>query len=316
MRTLVVRVAGALVVLWAVATASFFLLHGAPGGPFDSEAKLSPAVQQTIRERYHLDRPLGEQYLRYLGALARGDLGHSLKRRQSVAELISDHFPYSATLGACALVIALGLGAAAGLVAAWRRDTWIDRGAMALALLGLSVPSFVLGPLLIYAVSLRLGYLPPARIDGASSYVLPALSLGLVYAGVIARLVRAGLLEALDQEPIRTARAKGLSEAAVLLRHAGRLGAAPVVTYLGPATAALLTDSFVVEKIFQVPGLGYYFVASIGDRDYPVLTGVFVFYAALVMLANLLADLAHAWLDPRLALARPESRSAPRSEPR
>lgn len=303
MRALVTRAAGALVVLWAVATASFFLLRAAPGGPFDSEAKISPAVQQTLRERYQLDRPLGEQYLRYLGALARGDLGHSLKRRQSVAELISDHFPYSATLGACALLIALGVGGTAGLLAAWRRDTWIDRGAMAIALLGLSVPSFVLGPIAIYAVSLRLGYLPPARIDGASSYVLPALSLGLVYAGGIARLWRAGLLEALEQEPIRTARAKGLSEAAVLLRHAGRLGAAPVVTYLGPATAALLTGSFVVEKIFQVPGLGYYFVASIADRDYPVLTGVFVFYTALVLLANLLADLAHVWLDPRLAMS-------------
>lgn len=299
-RAVLGRLAGGALVLFAVATASFLLLHAAPGGPFDSEAKVAPAVRDALRERYHLDEPVLAQYGRYLSGLARGDLGHSLKRRQSVAELIGDHFPVSAALGACALFLAVALGGAAGVLAAWRRDTWLDRGAMALALLGLSLPSFVLGPILISVLSIRLGLLPPARVDGWSSFVLPALSLGLVYAGVVARLTRAGLLEVLQEDFIRTARAKGLSEPAVLLRHAARLGVVPVVTYLGPATAALLTGSFVVEKIFQVPGLGFYFVASIADRDYPVLTGVFLLYVALVVMANLLADLAHLWLDRRL----------------
>ncbi|MBK7536639.1 MAG: ABC transporter permease [Myxococcales bacterium] len=307
-RFLALRLAGGLAVIFAVATVAFFLLRAAPGGPFDSEAKSSPAVQQALRERYHLDEPLAAQYVRYLGGLVRGELGHSLKRRQSVAELIGDHFPYSAVLGVSALLLAVLLGVSAGLLAAWRRNTWLDGGAMALALLGLSVPSFVLGPILISVVSMRLGWLPPARVDGWSSYILPALALGLVYAGVLARLARAGVLEVLEEDYIRTARAKGLSEAKVVLRHAARLGLVPVVTYLGPASAALLTGSFVVEKIFQVPGLGFYFVNSIADRDTPVLTGVFVFYVALLVLANVLADVAHVWLDPRLALGREEPR--------
>jgi oligopeptide transport system permease protein len=308
LRFLIGRLASGALVLWAVATLCFFLLHAAPGGPFDSEARIAPAVQATIRARYHLDESVGAQYLRYLGGLLRGDLGHSLKRSQSVAALIAAHAPVSAVLGALALGLATLLGVGAGVLAARRGHPWIDRAATALTLVGLSLPSFILGPILIAVFALHLGVLPPARLDGASSYLLPALSLALLYAGVIARLARAGLLEVLGQDHIRTARAKGLPERTVVWKHAARLGLVPVLAYLGPASAALVGGSFVVEKIFQLPGLGYYFVASIADRDYPVMTGVFLFYAALVVLANLLADLAHGLVDPRLREGEAEAR--------
>jgi oligopeptide transport system permease protein len=305
LRFLLARLGGGLVVLFAVATLCFFLLHAAPGGPFDGEARIAPAVQRAIRARYHLDEPVVAQYLRYLGGLVRGDLGHSMTRSQSVSELIGAHAPVSARLGLLALGFAVGLGGLAGVLAARRRNGWtqgvVDGGAGLLALAGLAVPAFVLAPILISIFALRLGWLPPARVDeGWTSYLLPAVSLGLVYAAVIARLGRAGMLEVLGEEFIRTARAKGASERVILWKHAARLGVVPVIAYLGPASAALIGGSFVVEKIFQIPGLGYSFVASIGDRDYPVMTGVFVFYAALVVGANLLADLVHAWLDPRL----------------
>ena len=192
------------------------------------------------------------------------------------------------------------LGVAIGAVAAWKRDTWVDRALSTLAIVAISVPAFVVGPLLIATVSMRLGWLPPARLDGAGSYVLPAIALALIYLGTIARLARAGTSEALAQDFVRTARAKGLSERAVVWRHALRVGIAPVLMYLGPATAGVLAGSFVVEKIFQIPGLGAYFVDAIADRDYPVLTGVLVFYAALVTLLSLAVDLLHGVLDPRV----------------
>jgi oligopeptide transport system permease protein len=186
------------------------------------------------------------------------------------------------------------------VVAAWKRNSWIDYLTMTVALVGISVPSFVLGPLLIAWISIHLGWLPPARIAGAGSYILPAFTLGMIYIGTIARLTRVGMIETLELDFIRTARAKGLAERAVVGKHALRIGILPVVTYLGPATAALISGSFVVEKIFQVPGLGRYFIDAIPDRDYPVLTGVFVFYAVLLVLLNLAVDLAYGVLDPRI----------------
>jgi oligopeptide transport system permease protein len=297
---LVRRLTTSVVVVLVVATASFFLLHAAPGGPFDTDARRSEAVQRAMADRYGLHDSLWTQYGRELGHLVRGDLGRSLKRDVSVNELVARHFPVSALVGLLGLMTAVIAGVSIGVVAAWRRRTWVDRAMMAVAVIGISVPSFVAGPLLIASLSLRLGWLPPTRLDAASSYVLPALTLGLVYLGAIARLTRGGMVEALDQDFVRTARAKGLPERTVLWRHALRVGVVPVVTYLGPATAGMLSGSFVVEKIFQIPGLGAYFVSSIADRDYPVLTGVFVFYAALVVLLNLAVDLAYGWLDPRV----------------
>jgi oligopeptide transport system permease protein len=306
------RLAGGVAVLLAVATLCFFLLHAAPGGPFDDEARVAPEVQELIRQRYHLDEPVTAQYLRYLGALGRGDLGHSLKRPQAVADLIAARFPVSAALGALALAFALVLGVAAGALAARRRGSWPELAASLLSLLGLTLPAFVLGPLLISLFALRLGLFPPARLDGPSSLVLPALSLGLAYAAIISRLARAGLLEILAQDYVRTARAKGLPERTILWKHAARLGLVPVLAYLGPASAALVGGSFVVEKIFALPGLGTAFVTSIADRDYPVMTGVFLFYAALVVLANLASDLVHLAVDPRLRAGDAASDLAPK----
>ena len=300
-RWILARLVGGLGVIAAVATVCFFLLRAAPGGPFDTEARMPPEVQRSLEERYHLRDPLWRQYAAYMAGLARGDLGPSIARPQTVNELIAAHFPVSATIGLGALGMAIGLGIAMGVTAARRRNRWPDHGLMALALIGLSVPSFVIGPMLVASVSIRLGWLPPVRIDGPGGYVLPAITLGLIYTGAIARLTRGGMLDVLGQDFVRTARAKGLAEWVVLWKHALRLGVLPVVTYLGPVTAALISGSFVVEKIFSVPGLGFYFINSIADRDYPVLTGVFVFYAAFLVALNLMVDVVHAWLDPRIA---------------
>jgi len=304
LRLVASRLLGGLFVVVAVAVISFFLLRAAPGGPFDAERNPPPEVLRNIEERYHLNDPLSEQLVSYLKGVARLDFGHSMKRQKTVNELIADHVSHSVTLGVMALLIATGLGIAAGVTAAWRRNTWVDHLLMAIALVGVSVPSFVLGPLFIYWLSLKLNLLPPARAETFAGYLMPALTLGLIYAGTIARLARTGMIETLGQDFIRTARAKGLGERTVVWKHALRLGLIPVVTYLGPATAALISGSFVVEHIFQVPGLGYYFVDSVGSRDYPVLTGLLVFYVTFLVLLNLAVDIAYGFLDPRIRARR------------
>jgi oligopeptide transport system permease protein len=300
LRMILTRLAGSLVVLLLVATVSFFLLRAAPGGPFDEERALLPEVKRNIEAYYDLDKPLIVQYGTHMGRLVTGDLGRSMKRPQTVNELISDHFGYSLTLGLMAMVIAISLGITMGVTAAARRNTWADHGLMTLALLGVSIPSIVLAPLGIGFFALKLGWLPAARAEGLTSYLLPAFTMGLIYTGTIARLTRAGMLETLSQDFVRTARAKGLTERAVVWRHAVRLGVVPVVTYLGPAMAGMIAGSFVIEQIFQIPGLGFYFVASVGDRDYNVLTGMLVFYVAVLVVLNLVSDLMHGWLDPRV----------------
>jgi oligopeptide transport system permease protein len=299
-RLIVTRLLGGIVVLLTVATLSFFLLRAAPGGPFASERVMPAAVQRNIEERYHLNDPLWKQYTRYMGDLVTLDFGHSMKRQKTVGELIRHQAPYSAWLGLSSILFAALFGTMLGAIAAARRNTWADHGLMTIALIGISVPSFVLAPALIRYLSLRTGWFPPARIEGASSYVLPVLALGLIYAGTIARLARAGVLESLSQDFARTARAKGLSERVVVWKHALRLGVVPVITYLGPATAALVAGSFVVETIFQIPGLGFYFVDSVTSRDYTVLTGLLVFYVGVLVVMNLLVDIGHALLDPRV----------------
>lgn len=299
-RLILTRLLGGVVVLAAVATIAFFLLHAAPGGPFSSERRLQPAIQRNIEERYHLHDPLWKQYTRYMGGLARLDLGHSMKRQQSVGEIIGRHFPYSVKLGLLSIVFAAIFGTAMGVVAAARRNTWVDYLLMSVALIGISIPSIVLAPIFIRFFALELGWVPPARAEGFISYLAPATVLGMIYAGTIARLARAGMLETLGQDYVRTARAKGVSERAVVWKHALRVGVTPVVSYLGPATAGLISGSFVVEKIFQIPGLGFYFVDSVASRDYPVLTGLLVFYVAFLVALNLLVDIAYGWLDPRV----------------
>nr|HEX4313972.1 ABC transporter permease [Kofleriaceae bacterium] len=292
------RIVTSAIVLVVVATASFVLLHAAPGGPFATDARRSPAVARALEQRYGTGDSLASQYVSELAHLARGDLGQSLVRDESVADVIASRFPVSALIGALALALALALGVASGVAAA-ARGGWVDRAVRAGAVLALCVPAFVAGPLLIAWLSLRLGWFPPARLDSASAYVLPAVTLALVYAGALARLARAGMCDALGEDFVRTARAKGASERAVVWRHALRAGIAPAVSYVGPAAAAMLAGSFVVEKVFQVPGLGSSVVEAIAQRDYPVLTGVLVFYAALVVALDLVVDGALAWLDPR-----------------
>ncbi|MEM9488348.1 MAG: ABC transporter permease [Myxococcota bacterium] len=295
------RLVSGFVVLLAVASFSFFMLRAAPGGPFDDERNVPASIKRNIEKRYNLDKSVVHQYAIFMrGLIFELDLGHSVKRPQSVSEIIRAHFPKSVILGAMSLGFAALFGIVLGVIAAARQNTWLDHGAMAVALFGISIPSFVLGPILIAIFSLHLGWLPPARFDGLDSMILPSLTLGLIYMGVVARLGRGGLLETMRQDYIRTARAKGLSERTVVWKHAIRLGLIPVVTFLGPAAAALITGSFVVEQIFQVPGLGFYFVASITDRDYPVLTGVLVFYSAFLVVLNLLVDIAYGIIDPRI----------------
>jgi oligopeptide transport system permease protein len=292
------------VVIISVATICFFLMRQAPGGPFDTEARQSESVRRGLEERFHLRDPLWTQYTSYMGGLARGDLGYSIKQERTVNNIIAEHFPRSAAIGLMGLVMAMAFGGMLGVVAAWRRNSWIDYLSMTLALIGISLSSFVIGPILIAIFAIKLGWLPPARTDSLTAFILPAISLGLVYMGTIARLTRGGMLEVLNQDFIRTARAKGLSEPVVIFKHALRSGILPVITYLGPAVAGMVSGSFVVEKIFQIPGLGMYFVNSIPDRDYDVIIGVFVFYVSLLVMLNIVVDLLIGLLDPRSREAR------------
>ncbi len=297
------RIGGFLPVLFVIVSLSFFMMRLAPGGPFDQERALPEQVRANVEARYHLHEPLWRQYLRYLGDVARGDLGPSFRYPdRSVNELLALGFPVSLTLGACALAVAVAIGGTAGILAGIRRNTALDHLTMSVALGGISVPNFVLGPILMLIFALGLGWLPVAGWGTWKHLVLPSLTLGTFYAAYVARLTRAGMLEIIHQDFIRTARAKGLAEAVVVLRHAFPSAVIPVVTYLGPAAAAILTGSVVVETIFSIPGIGRYFVASALNRDYTMVLGTVVSYSVLLLLLNLLVDLLHAYLDPRVTL--------------
>ena len=297
------RLAVAVPTLLLVVTLSFFLMRLAPGSPFDEGRRLTPAIERNVRARYGLDRPLAAQYVHYLGGVLRGDLGPSLKYQdKSVAELIGQALPKSVTIGLAALVLALGVGTALGLAAAMRRDAAIDHAASLFALIGLCVPTFVTAPLLVLLFASQLGWLPTSGWGGVRNLLLPVVVLALPQIAIIARLVRSGMIEAMTANHIRTARAKGLPARRIVLRHALPLAMLPLVAYLGPACAGLLTGSLVVEQLFGLPGLGRFFVISALQRDYPVVMGVVILYSALILLLNLLADLAQAWLDPRIKL--------------
>jgi oligopeptide transport system permease protein len=289
--------------LWAIATLTFFLMRLAPGGPFNAERDIPQAARAALAQKYGLDRPLAGQYVTFLARAVRLDFGPSYKfPTRQVREIILEGFPVSAELGGWALLVALLVGIPLGVIAAQRQNTAADTAVMAAALAGVSIPSFVLGPLLVLAFSLGLYWLPPALWEGPQSRVLPVLTLSAAYVAYVARLTRAGMLEVLHQDFIRTARAKGLPERVVVLKHALRLGLLPVVSYLGPATAAIIMGSLVVEQVFTVPGLGRYLVNGAFNRDYTLVMGVVLFYAAFLMALNLLVDLAYAWLDPRVEL--------------
>lgn len=284
-----------------VITLTWVLIRMAPGSFYTQEKKLPPAVEENIKKKYGLDKPIIQQYGILMWNIVRGDFGESLKYEgQTVNEIILRHFPYSAILGISAYILALIIGLTAGTIAALKQNSAFDYGSMSVAMLGLSIPNFVIGPILVLIFSLWLYWLPPARINGFSSYILPIITLSAIYAAYIARLTRAGMLEVLRSDYIRTARAKGLSETKVLLRHALRGGLIPVVSFTGPALAALLAGTVVVEKVFAIPGLGNIFLQSIFNRDQPLTLGIVAFLSILVMIFNLLVDIAYAFLDPRI----------------
>ena len=297
------RVAGFIPVLFVIVSLSFFIMRLAPGGPFDQDRALPEQVRANIEARYHLDEPLWTQYFRYLGDVTRGDLGPSFRYPdRSVNELLGLGFPVSLLLGSCAMTVALLAGGTAGLLAGVRRNSLVDYLTMSLALGGVSVPNFVLGPILMLVFALGLGWLPVAGWGTWRHLILPSLTLGAFYAAYVARLMRAGMLEVIGQDFIRTARAKRLREAAVVLRHALPSAILPVVTYLGPASAAVLTGSVVIETIFSIPGIGRYFVGAALDRDYTLVLGTVVSCSALLLSLNLAVDVLYAWLDPRVQI--------------
>lgn len=296
------RLLQAVPVILAVITATFFLVRMAPGGPFDSEKAVIPEVRAALEAQYRLDQPLASQYFAYLGDLASGDFGPSFKYPgRSVNELIAAGLPVTAELGFYALLVATFIGGLAGVLASLKPNTAQDYVPMALAMLGICMPTFLLGPLLVLLFGIRLEWLPVSGWgDLPGDKILPSLTLGAAYAAYIARLSRAGMLEVLSQDYIRTARAKGLPEWQVVTRHALRGGLLPVVTFLGPAFAGLLAGSFVVESIFQIPGLGRFYVQAAFNRDYTMILGTTVFLSTLIVLFNLLSDVLAAWLNPRL----------------
>lgn len=284
-----------------VVTVTWVLIRAAPGNFYSSEKKLPAAIEENIRRKYGLDKPWYQQYLIMIGNVVRGDFGDSLKYQgESVNDIIRRHLPYSATIGFLAYLVALIVGLTAGILAALRQNSTFDYGSMATAMLGLSVPNFVLGPILVLVFALGLYWLPPARWGGVSNLVLPVLTLAAIYMAYIARLTRAGMLEIMRSDYIRTARAKGLNETTVLLKHALRGGIVPVVSFTGPALASLLAGTVVVEKVFAIPGLGNIFIQAVLNRDEPLILGIVAFLSILIMIFNLLVDIGYGLLDPRI----------------
>ena len=294
------RLLQAIPTLLIIATLTFFMTRFAPGGPFDSEKAIPEEIKVKLESHFGLNLPLFDQYLLYMKNLLAGDLGPSFKYvGWDVSELIGVAFPVSLGLGVSALFIALLVGLPAGMVAALRKNTLWDYLPMGLAMVGICLPTFVLGPILIMIFSTKLNLLPALGWYSWSDLILPSLTLGLFYAAYIARLTRAGMLETLKQDYVRTARAKGASPSRVVIKHALRGGLLPVVTFLGPAFAGLVSGSFIIESIFFIPGLGKFFVTAAFNRDYTMVLGTVLFYATLIIALNLLVDFLQAWLDPK-----------------
>lgn len=297
------RLIGACIVLWAVITITFGLMHAIPGGPFTQEKKLPPAVMATVEARYHLDEPLWDQYVDYVRHAAVLDLGPSYKYPgKTVNDIIAETLPVSAELGLISLLLAIGAGILAGMAAAWYKNTWVDYGMMIGATLGVSVPSFILVAVLIQLFAFTWPVLPAALWKGPAYVILPALALAAQPTAFIMRLTRSSLVDALGQDYIRTARSRGIGPWSLLYRHALRNALLPVVSYIGPLAAALMTGSFIVETIFAIPGLGRHFVTSIYNRDYTVILGITIFYSFLIMMMNLLVDIIYPLLDPRITV--------------
>jgi oligopeptide transport system permease protein len=300
------RLLVAIPTLFVVVTAAFFMMRAAPGNPFSLDRKLPPAIERNLREKYGMNKPLPQQYLDYVGGVLKGDLGPSLKYRdKTVLGILKENYPVSLRLGLSAIVLAFIVGVSLGVLAAMRQNRSVDYGVMTVAILGVCVPTFVTAPLLVLVFASRLGWLPTAGWNGGAftNLVLPVTVLALPQIAIISRLTRAGMIEVLRSNYVRTARAKGLPEHRVVTRHALRAAILPLVSYLGPACAGLLTGSLVVERIFNLPGLGKFFVISALQRDYTVVMGMVIVYAGLILTLNLVADLLYAALDPRVRLS-------------
>lgn len=280
---------------------AFFLIRAAPGGPFDAERQLPPEIEANLRRAYHLDEPLPQQFLRYLGNLARGDFGPSFQYREfTVTELIWAGFPVSLRIGAFAMLLAVLVGVAAGSFAALRQNRAADHAVMAASMTGISIPNFVTAPLLVLLLAVTFRWLPAGGVGSWRHLVLPVVTLALPQIAYIARLTRGSMIEVLRSPYIRTARAQGLPLPTIVLRHALKPALLPVVSYLGPATAAVITGSVVIEQIFGLPGIGRFFVTGALNRDYTLVMGVVVFYGTLILVFNFLVDLVYGFLDPRI----------------
>ncbi len=297
------RLLQSLLALLVIITATFFMLRFVPGGPFTAEKAVTPEILRNLEAHYGLDKPLWHQYFDYLGSLAKGDFGPSFKYpNRTVNEILGDKLPVSIELGVLSLLVALLIGLPLGILAAVRRNTWVDYWGSTLGMMGISIPTFVVGPLLVLAFAIHAGWFNASGWYTLSDRVLPCLVLGIAYAAPIGRLTRGGMLEVLNQDFIRTARAKGATELRIVFKHSLRGGLLPVVSFLGPAIAGILTGSFVIETIFQIPGLGREFVNSAFNRDYTLVLGTVILYAGLIMALNLAADLAQAWMNPKVRL--------------
>jgi oligopeptide transport system permease protein len=306
LRFLLRRLVVAIPTLFVVITLAFFMMRAAPGNPFSSDRKLPPAIEKNIEAKYHFDRPLIVQYGEYLGGVLHGDFGPSLKYRdKTVLEIIGQNYQVSLRIGLAAFAIMVMVGVTLGVIAALRQNGPADYTVMSIAIVGICIPSFVTAPLLQLVFGSELGWLPIGGWSGGaiSNMVMPVIVLATPQIAIISRLTRAGMIEALHSNYVRTARAKGLPEFTIVVKHAIRAAVLPLVSYLGPAFAGLMTGSLVVERIFGLPGLGKFFVNSALQRDYTVVMGMVIFFATLILLLNLLADLLYAVLDPRVRLA-------------
>jgi len=302
LKFLLSRIAQAVPVLLVVVTATFFLVHAAPGGPFSADKAVPPEVIEALEAQYKLDQPVWRQYISYLGDILSGDFGPSFKYPgRSVNELIMAGIPITAELAFYAMLVALGIGILSGVGAAMRPNTLQDYAPMTLAMIGICMPSFLLGPLLVLVFGIELEMVPVSGWgDIPGDKILPSITLGTGYAAYVARLSRGGMLEILSQDFIRTARAKGLSESTVIIKHALKGGLIPVIAFLGPAFAGLLAGSFVVETIFQIPGIGRFYVQAAFNRDYTLILGMTIFLSTLIIIFNLISDLISIWLNPKL----------------
>jgi oligopeptide transport system permease protein len=297
------RLGSSIPALFIIVTLAFFMMRLAPGGPFDREKQLPPEIEANILKAYNLDKPIHEQYFDYIGNILQGDFGPSYKYLDfTVTDLIVAGFPVSLRLGLTAILLAIIVGVTAGTIAALKQNTAFDYMVMGFAMTGIAIPNFVMAPLLALVFGVYLAWFPVAGWNGGAwpNQVLPVITLALPQIAYVSRLTRGSMVETMHSNYIRTARAKGLAENIVVIRHALKGGLLPVVSYLGPATAAVITGSVVIEAIFDVPGIGRYFINGALNRDYPVVMGVVIFYAVLIMALNLIVDLIYGFLDPRV----------------